>query len=286
MENENEVEWALYRNTHEPVIRVLGPEMGGQWRARSRPAFALTVTAIDAPVVGQRFGLPSLPADVAWPMRQGWGPMTHMASIDCSRLPEGVLDLDLPDEGTLLFFCWTMRDLELFYDQGGDLEKEGDEYFMGGCSRDPGAGCAVLYVPASAETSPRPAPEGMFLHDAEPLRFRGAYTSRLSWEETTKEFPVPEHLGYPLASAFDEWENDDTYVQIGGHIAPVNSMHTDISTMCDDHRGTHGAEGNSESMVMLAAIDHGDEDMETYWFIRPDDLAQRRFDGIHYTYLS
>ncbi|MFJ8668222.1 DUF1963 domain-containing protein [Streptomyces sp. NPDC093600] len=45
-----------------------------------------------------------MPASAEWPVWEGHGPLSFVASIDCARLPTAALDIDLPEAGALLFF--------------------------------------------------------------------------------------------------------------------------------------------------------------------------------------
>ncbi|MFE4540905.1 DUF1963 domain-containing protein [Streptomyces scopuliridis] len=271
----------LEENLHQPVMDVLGPENGEHWRARTRPAFALTSQESDGTVVGQLFGLPSLPADVPWPVREGHGPMTHLATIDCAELPQGVLDFDMPENGTLLFFRWSTADGERYFTAEGKQWGRDDEiYFMEGRGTDPGAGVKLLYVPAHADTAPRPHPDGDKCTDAQPLRLVGTFASRLMWELTENEYPVADD--YRLADAFDEWESPFD-VQIGGHQAPVQGPSVDKAAG-GDLRGPYGAQADEGTMIMLATFYDYNDDVKASWFIEPRHLAQHRFDEIYYDY--
>ncbi|MFD8308803.1 DUF1963 domain-containing protein [Streptomyces sp. NPDC059690] len=71
-------------------------------------------------------GLPSLPDGVDWP--EGREPL--VLTVDCAALPCGVLDIELPPDGSLLFFI--------------DIEYEPES-------------SVVLHVPAGTRTTERPA---------------------------------------------------------------------------------------------------------------------------------
>ncbi|MFE1796022.1 DUF1963 domain-containing protein [Streptomyces sp. NPDC059517] len=72
-------------------------------------------------------GLPALPDGIDWP--DGREPL--VLTVDCAALPQGVLDIELPPEGSLLFFT--------------DIEYEPES-------------SVVLHVPAGARTTERTAP--------------------------------------------------------------------------------------------------------------------------------
>jgi hypothetical protein len=68
-----------------------------------RPCVQLTV-ADGGPHAGLYGGLPSLPADVQWPCRDGQ-PLTLIAQLDCAVLSDVLGSAwTLPSQGTLLFF--------------------------------------------------------------------------------------------------------------------------------------------------------------------------------------
>ncbi|TVZ90376.1 uncharacterized protein DUF1963 [Streptomyces sp. BK340] len=57
--------------------------------------------------MGQVGGLPSLPTGMEWPIgvaEYDKEPLAFVASIDLGLLPRCVLDIPLPESGTLLFF--------------------------------------------------------------------------------------------------------------------------------------------------------------------------------------
>lgn len=91
------------------------------WLRLARPYLALRSNG-DGPVVGYFGGRPALPATVTWPKS-----MSHLASIDLAALPPGGTDLDLPADGTLMFFA--MPDMtgysgRVVYVPAGDMVTE------------------------------------------------------------------------------------------------------------------------------------------------------------------
>ncbi|MFJ1574964.1 DUF1963 domain-containing protein [Streptomyces sp. NPDC088182] len=269
------------KSPYQPVLDVLGPEMGEHWLSRTRPAFTFTAGEGDGPVIGQIHGRPSLPADMPWLEREGYGPMTHLATIDLAALPQGVLDFDLPEDGTLLFFRWSLNDA-VIYEASNESDDE-ETYFISGRSTDAGAGCRVVYIPGSTGTAPRPTPQAEVGHheDSRSLRLCGSFESYLSWDVTEAEYPLPSRdLEISLAQAFDDIHQGPVN-QIGGHQNPVQGMSVE-NTALGDLRGPRAPQPGEDVMIMLAAIYDDHDDAHTYWYIRPDDLKQHRFDDIHY----
>ncbi|MFQ3560176.1 DUF1963 domain-containing protein [Streptomyces gramineus] len=264
---------------HQPVMDVLGPELGAHWRSRTRPAFALrapyslTSEEEEWPVVGQMYGPPSLPVDMPWPEGEdeaygleGLYPLTHLATIDCAALPKGVLDFDLPEDGSLIFFA-------------------GDPCFEGRSSK-PGATCRLFYIPGSTKTAVRETPEeGIEFESSRPLRLISSYDSRLCWYFIEEKYPLPEIDEDSLAKAFDVWNYSRVGgmdIQIGGHQDPIHGL-SRVRTPDGDLRGPHGPNPDEDISVLLASIrDTATNDLVLHCFIRLRDLKQHRFDDIYY----
>lgn len=108
------------------------------WLRLARPCLALDQDC-DGPVVGYFGGRPALPETVAWP-----DGTVHLASIDLAAIPPDATDLDLPADGTLVFFA------------------------VPGMTSTAGQ---VVYVPAgTAVTEAAPPDPGSTVYDRFPLR--------------------------------------------------------------------------------------------------------------------
>nr|WP_176573304.1 YwqG family protein [Nonomuraea pusilla] len=89
----------------EYVRELLPEELAEPFIALARPAIRLSVTEKGENVVGRLGGLPRLPEGVSWPRAGDGGPaMRFLAELDCAALAAYEPDIDLPAEGTLLFF--------------------------------------------------------------------------------------------------------------------------------------------------------------------------------------
>jgi uncharacterized protein YwqG len=109
-----------------------------RWAALLRPAARLLPAQSPGdPIVGHLGGLPRLPAGTAWPVWEGHGPLSLVATVDCAALPGGALDIPLPGSGTLLFFFFGGRadDHEACVDYADPATRDG---------------ARVLYVPSGA----------------------------------------------------------------------------------------------------------------------------------------
>ncbi|MEU3877861.1 MULTISPECIES: YwqG family protein [Streptomyces] len=259
----------------------LPADVAEKWIGLLRPGIRLVAADEGEPVVGQLGGRPALPEGVEWPVWEGNGPLSFIASVDCAALPVGELDVALPVDGTLAFF---------YFD--GQLGEHG-EGFLSGDDPDGAAGARVLYIPAGAVTTERPTPDGLDAHPAVRLTARLTVTAPDHYhhaaEEVLKDVDVPDEL--------DDAINDvmgDVGHRIGGHAVPVQGP--------VEEEVAHGLLGPGTSWkdprmaeearrwTLLAQFDTDDEaDMmwgdcgALYWLIRPEDLAAGRFDRARIT---
>ncbi|MGE7432971.1 YwqG family protein [Kitasatospora sp. NPDC001175] len=260
--------------------RHLPAESAGRWAALLRPCVRLSTApaGVVGPVVGRLGGEPELPPGTEWPVWEGNGPLSFVASIDCAALPTGELDIPVPSDGTLLFF---------YFD--GQLD-DGDALVLVD-DRDSWAGARVVYVPAGAETISHPTPE-----DLEPYR-EVRLTARLTasepgrWHPTTTDAFGPE-TDEDLRDNFTDavrlsWGGRQH--RIGGHPMPIqNPVEYEVAhAVLNGQAGWHTPElqAEAERWVLLAQIDSDPAadmiwgDMGSlYWLIRPADLAAKRFD--------
>ncbi|WP_190111151.1 YwqG family protein [Streptomyces cinnamoneus] len=279
--------------------RHLPADVAERWIALLRPAARLVPVPEPRPedvVVGRLGGLPALPEGMEWPVWEGHGPLSFIASVDCGALPAGALDIPLPADGTLAFFSF-------------DGQIDDCEAFV--CVDDPAtwAGTRVVHIPAGAAVTERPLPV-IDDEDVEfeaytevPLTVRVELTAPDVWHPDTmvalspagvvKDPQArPEEAEAFLDALYDLQSGTDHH--IGGHPNPVqNSVEYEIAhgllgkgTRWDDPRVAEDAKG----WTLLAQIDtDGDADMmwgdcgTLYWLIRPEDLAEHRFDRAMFT---
>ncbi|MEU8530481.1 YwqG family protein [Streptomyces sp. NPDC048629] len=143
----------------ERPARELSPEdVASAWPDPIRPGLRLRPAYASDVVVGRIGGDPQLPEHLPWPTWEGYGPLTFVASIDCSRVPADVQGLGLPEDGTLLFFLFDARiDVAWFDLRERDLR---------GVSR-------VLHVPANSPVRQRATPAEITPHPLTALAVRG-----------------------------------------------------------------------------------------------------------------
>ncbi|WP_284505167.1 YwqG family protein [Streptomyces cellostaticus] len=273
------------------ALQHLSPEDAEKWLGLLRPGMRLEVATDTNDAVGRLGGLPALPASAEWPVWEGHGPLSFVASIDCARLPTAALDIDLPDAGTLLFFYF-------------DGQLDDGEALVLAEDRESWAGARVLYVAAGDVVAESGAPAGLKPYPMVPLAARMEMTAAEPWHPSVRAVFAP---GAPLGNRYDHpvcsqvfldalWEfGDEVGHQIGGHAHSVqNPVEIEIAEAVldgevswDDPRLSEEA-GN---WVLLAQFDSEDAaDMmwgdvgALYWLIRPEDLAERRFDRVMFTW--
>ncbi|WP_030017328.1 YwqG family protein [Streptomyces monomycini] len=259
----------------------LPPDVAGRWRALLRPAVRLTRpddrrAPLAGPPVGHLGGRPELPDDVPWPVWEGNGPLTFVASLSLSALaglPGAELDIPLPKDGTLLFF--------VSYGPG-----QGDG--VPGIGPDGQQGARVVYVPEGTPVAERRVPGGL----EEPYR-----RVRLSAEpETTwpghEDFWRGDLVGASPGDDLPEWldEFDDAlddlvpkvWHRIGGHPTCIQGG-VDLDGLGEDE--------DLDDWVLLAQIDSDRRagmdwvhQGTLYWLITRADLAARNFAAARFTW--
>ncbi|MFI9202840.1 YwqG family protein [Streptomyces sp. NPDC053048] len=288
---------------HHLARTLLPADLAERWISLLRPAARLVATPEPGPedvVVGRLGGLPALPEDVEWPVWEGHGPLSFIASVDCAALPTGTLDIALPADGTLSLFYFDGQ-----IDDGDALVWPDDPETW--------AGARVVHVPAGVAVTERALP----VVDDEDVEFE-AYpevplTARVEWTAPDCWHPdfraalrrdgvVGDHNGHPEeAKAFVEalWDLErDADHLVGGHANPVqNPVEYEIAHgfLNKQHGGDVGWDDprladEARRWTLLAQIDTDDNaDMmwgdcgALYWLIRPEDLAVGRFDQAMFT---
>ncbi|MFE7332738.1 YwqG family protein [Streptomyces sp. NPDC057565] len=266
-------------------------DVAERWVGLLRPAVRLEAAAAADIAVGQIGGLPKLPVDVEWPSWAGHGPLSFIASLDCALLPVGAVDIMLPAEGTLSFF---------YFD--GQLD-DGDALVLAE-DRESWGGARVLYTPAEEKWGERDVPAGLQPYPKVPLTARLGMTTSEPWHPQVRDVFAP---GAPLGNRYDHpvcsrdfldalWEFDrEVGHQIGGHAHSVqNPVEIEVAEAVMDRDvswGDPALDKEISNWVLLTQFDSDDAaDMmwgdagALYWLIRPQDLAERRFDRAMFTW--
>ncbi|MFI9236175.1 YwqG family protein [Streptomyces sp. NPDC053079] len=285
---------------HDLARQHLAADVAERWIGLLRPGVRLVAVTEPGPedvVVGRLGGLPALPADVEWPVWEGHGPLSFVASVDCAALPAGDLDIALPDGGTLAFFYFDGQ-----IDDGDALVEVGD----------PGsqAGARVIHIPAGVPVAERALPAV----DDEDVEFE-AYpevplTARVEWTAPDSWHPDvmtalssggavkdggghPEEAGEFLDKLWDLDREADHL--IGGHPNPVQNpveyeiAHGLLGRDTDWHDPRVAEEARGWTLLAQIDTDHAADMMwgdtgALYWLIRPQDLAELRFDRAMFTW--
>ncbi|WP_392671228.1 YwqG family protein [Streptomyces sp. LN785] len=268
----------------------LPSDIAEQWLGLLRPGFRLEpATGADEPA-GRLGGLPELPADVEWPSWEGHGPLSFIASVDCAALPAGVLDIPLPEDGTLSFFYFDGR-----LDDGDALVLPEE--------RDSWAGARVIHVPGGSACATRKAPAELPPYPQVWLTARATGTATDPWHPDVREAFAPEapfgRYDHPVcAQEFLDALGDHDGVaghRIGGHARSIqNPVEIEIAAAVrDEPLSWNDPELSREARewLLLAQFDSdtaadmmwGDSGV-LYWLIRRQDLADLRFDRAMFTW--
>ncbi|WP_106431353.1 YwqG family protein [Streptomyces sulphureus] len=262
------------------ALQHLPSDIAQEWLGLLRPAVRLKVDAESDVVAGQLGGLPRLPEGQEWPVWEGHGPLSLIASVDCAQLPSAGSDLPLPREGTLLFF---------FFD--GQLDDHAS--WSWAHVRDSRSGARVLYVPEGAEAPVRDAPAELRPFPVLPLTAQAIFTAPDAWHSRTRaafapEVSYPDDYSHPVSEEefvdalieFECEDDADCAHQIGGY---ADDIQDPVEREVDEE--------HADEWVLLAQFD-GEDDADMiwgdsgmlYWLIRPRDLAELRFDRAMFTW--
>ncbi|MCF3107072.1 DUF1963 domain-containing protein [Streptomyces roseoverticillatus] len=264
---------------HDLAREFLPADMAERWISLLRPGLRLAKADEAEPVVGRLGGLPRLPEHREWPVWEGHGPLSFIASFDCAALPQ-ILDLDFPADGTLSFFY--------FDGQVGD-----GAAVVWPDNPDTWAGACVVYVPAGVPTAERLTPEGLEPYGEVQLAARAETTVPHFWHPVVHEAFGTMDDDHPVWD--DEFrETVSAYFygpehRVGGHASPVQD-----TVECEVAHAVLGADVSwddprineeARNWTLLAQFDSdrgagmrwGDCGV-LYWLIRPEDLAAHRFD--------
>lgn len=290
--------WMIGRMTHGSLnalralaLRHLSPDAAEQWLGLLRPGVRLEAATGSDTVVGRLGGLPSLPVDAEWPVWEGHGPLSFIASIDCAALPAGALDIGMPRAGILVFFYF-------------DGQLDDGEALVLAEDRESWAGARVLYVRADEEAVDRGMPGDLEPYPVMPLTARMEMTAAEPWHPRIRDTFAPgaalgQRYDHPVCSdqfldALGEFDHEVGH-QIGGHAHPVqNPVEIEVAKAVldgavswDDPRLSEEAGGwmllaqfDSENAADMMWGDTG----ALYWLIRPKDLAEYRFDRAMFTW--
>ncbi|MFD5567585.1 DUF1963 domain-containing protein [Streptomyces cadmiisoli] len=260
----------------DPLLRILPGEAQDRWRALLRPAIALDLGEGEGPVVGQVGGLPELPKDTPWPVWQERS-LTLLASLNCASLPREELDIPLPEDGTLLFFRYLWKD-----------DPDALDYYVGSEAYELGAGTKLLYIPAAVPTRPRPAPVGREILERVPLRLDRVMLTMPDIDDIHLRDAAIETGLECYAEAY-ETVREGVHELYGGHCAEIggHARWYDNAEELGVARRLLGPEATEEAvrrearaLVLLASIWDEPAYSSTYWLIRREDLAARRFDRV------
>ncbi|MEV5953260.1 DUF1963 domain-containing protein [Streptomyces sp. NPDC051987] len=200
-------------------------------------------------------GLPSLPDGVDWP--DGRDPL--VLTVDCAALPRAALDIELPSDGSLLFFT--------------QIEYEPES-------------SVVLHVPAGVRTTERPAtyeldgePEQVRVYQPDVLYPVPGLTVSPDWRDSPATSAFLDSGGIARDDILDDFEEATRRAAAGGASHGVAVQLGGFSSPWQ----TAPDEGD---LVLLAQI-HGqsiDPHVYTQTLIvgAPEDIAGRRYEALQF----
>ncbi|MVO85522.1 DUF1963 domain-containing protein [Streptomyces sp. p1417] len=293
----------MSRMTDEPYSRLaaehLPDALARRWTALLRPCVRLRRAEGDEQVVAVLGGTPELPAGVAWPEWPGYGPLSFVASVRCAALPRGGLAAEFPQEGTLLFFSFSVD---------GQAEEDA---FMSADDPETWPGAQVLYIPENTPVVPADTPSGLAPFPRVDLGAATGQSAPDLWLPQARQallgdsghWPHPRDTPAelkPFVRAFGQLRTRVGH-QIGGHAVPIQGpVEYEIANAVLSN-GTHAwgdppLDREAAQWALLAQFSSDsdpdpDRDAKTawgdegtlYWLIRSEDLAARRFDQARLT---
>ncbi|MEU6083389.1 YwqG family protein [Streptomyces sp. NPDC047108] len=276
---------ATFDALRELAVQHLPPDRAEQWISQLRPGIALEEGSEPGPVAGHLGGLPKLPDDMEWPVWKH-GPLSLIASIDCAALPARAVDIPLPEDGTLLFFS---------FDHGaaGDTSETYVGVDIG--DRETWNGARVIHVPAGIPAAERETPLGLEPHPRQPLSARATTTAPDPWHVCLRDVFAP---GRPLNSRWSDYP--EGFLEAGDELAEPNPPHrigghaNACQSPVEEELAYHllGEERSDDALlsqearawILLGHFYEYGRDGWLYWLIRPQDLAERRFDRAMFTF--
>lgn len=249
-----------------------------------RPAVRLFGAGADDQPVGQLGGEPALPDGTPWPVSADDEPLPFVLGVAFDRLVGHEIDIDLPTEGSLLFFL------------------PGPE-----SPRDPDAGARLIYVPPGTAVTRRSPPAGTHVYPFRPLAARTVLTwprgcepvlmaefgtleeaARLMWVQQ-RDGQYFEDALWRYRVRVDRGEPDH---QIGGYADSVqNSIVYQAAGAALGHFDYQGPAFAVEAAMWTALLqvsEDTDADMIwgdgalLYWAVRTTDLSARTFDRAYF----
>jgi uncharacterized protein YwqG len=249
-----------------------------------RPAIRLFAPGPDDLPVGQLGGDPALPDGMPWPTWADDEPLHFVLGVAFDRLVGYEIDIDLPAEGSLLFFR-------------PDPESP----------RDPDTGARLIYVPPGTAVTHRGAPSGTHAYPFWPLAARTVLTwphgcepvlmaefgsfaeaARLLWDQQRDGQYFHDAL-WRHQLRVDRGEPDH---QIGGYAHSVqNSIVYQAAGAALGHFNYQEATFAAEAAMWTALLQISEDTSADmiwgdgallYWAIRSTDLSARNFNRAYF----
>lgn len=298
------------RGTSEPTYdelaglaeQYLGGAVARDWLEHVAPAVRLDHAQPGELVAAQLGGAPMLPINT-WPVWPGHGPLSHIISLDCSKLAPLLPRLGLPESGLLSFFYF-------------DGQFDDHRATVGSWDATTQAGSRTLWFDADAQTPPELAPvltqppTGLKPFPAIPLTPIPTLTwpiwehveLRRLWAAHGLEQPMPGVPPEPVDALYDairQRHNGHPSHQVGGHALPEQSaVEMDLAAAALHRSGVAEIdyespefEAHERGWKLLLQVDTDDDaDMmwgdvgKLYFLIQPADLEAGNFGDVGFTW--
>ncbi|MGW4502514.1 DUF1963 domain-containing protein [Micromonospora sp. NPDC004336] len=214
-----------------------------RWVRLARPRTELVPDGDGLPVAGRFGGLAALPEGEQWPPGQ-----CLVLTLDLAAIPSHWHDLDLPADGSLLFF----------------VEPDFTP-----------TRCRVVHVPAGTPVTEQPSP-GMPVFDPFPLHARADWNLPNAEHEVPFDLRLDDEVEEAIGEVMWDLEGNGSDFSLGGY--------GDTSTGGADNPIVDANEHTVLATVRLYEEEVGDAFGETTivvnFMIRHADLAERTFDRI------
>lgn len=263
-----------------------------RWLQLLRPAVQLVKVGDGQLEVARLGGLPSLPADVPWPVWEGHGPLAYVGELQCEPLSHFPLDVPIPRTGRLLFFYFDGS-----YDDASAVVGTWDPSSL--------RGARAVHVADATVSSPRATPEGVAVYPERVMAGRPIVTAPdYEHPDLQAAFRDPgqerrSFMKHPvnaddLNNALLERHTGPAH-QVGGYALPVQGpVEYEVAQAALDNAVPHGdprLDAEARRWELLLQVDSDDDldmmwgDVGTlYWMARPEDLARDDLTDISFTW--
>lgn len=259
--------------------RHLGQEDARRWLSLLRPRVHLVPAEPGDRVIGRFAGTPSLPADFAWPVWPGRGPLLAAVEVDLAALAGTGLDCGilLPREGRLIAF---VLDDPMVYGAPNVWEPESL------------VGARLLHVPQAVDDRPWSPPDapvfpGIELTGIQKMSFSERMSDLVGLAHEPHD-PFRSELNELLDGELGAW--DGSRAKLGGWTRPIQGdveYEVAMSVLGRDHPDIRAEMERWRTLLEVGTMGEMPlSDGIGYWLCRDGDTKPLRADEARFTYQS